>query len=40
MKKDKKEYLTAELSLVEFDKTDVIATSGFPYIDPDDNSWV
>ena len=42
MNENKKEYLAAELHLVKFDTSDVIATSGsgFNYIDPDDNSWV
>ena len=38
--KKKKEYLTVELRLIEFDASDVIATSGLPYVDPSDNSWV
>ena len=40
MNENKKEYLAAELHLVEFNETDVIATSGFNYIDPDDSAWV
>ena len=40
MNKNKKEYLPTELTIIEFDKGDVIATSGLPFVDPDDNSWV
>lgn len=38
MNKEKKEYQPAELLLIRFDTSDVIATS--TYIDPDDGSWV
>ena len=42
MYKTKKEYLPADITLIEFDKSDVITTSswGLPYVDPDENAWV
>ena len=38
MNKEKKEYLPAELLLINFDNTDVIQTS--IVIEPGDDSWV
>jgi len=39
MNKEKHVYQPVELKLIEFDSSDVIATSGF-VTDPDDTSWV
>ena len=39
MNKEKKEYQPAELLLIRFDTSDVIATSS-TYRDPDENAWV
>ena len=42
MNKNKKEYIPADVTLIEFDKNDVITTSswGLPYVDPNENAWV
>lgn len=39
MNKEKKEYLPAELKLIEISDNDVICTSGW-VLDPDEGSWI